>query len=68
MVNCTGSYVGGTLIHENYVITAARCINGVDIVQRGYVLDFVRLGEYDLRTDPDLDSLSVRDMEIHVNH
>lgn len=32
---------------------AAHCIRGSVIIQHRYVLDFVRLGEHDLRTDPD---------------
>lgn len=42
------------------MITAAHCINGVDLVQKGYVLDAVRLGENDLRTDPDCDEVKFK--------
>lgn len=44
---------GGALIHANYVITAAHCINGFEIVRRRFVVDSVRLGEHDIRTNPD---------------
>lgn len=40
---------GGSLINENYILTAAQCITNL----KSYKLAGVRLGEYDLRTEID---------------
>ncbi|XP_055616070.1 serine protease 7-like isoform X2 [Toxorhynchites rutilus septentrionalis] len=45
-----GPECGGTVINSRYVMTAAHCIDGQ--IER---LQYVRLGEYDTRTDPDCD-------------
>ncbi|XP_055525723.1 CLIP domain-containing serine protease B8-like [Wyeomyia smithii] len=43
---------GGALISKSFVITAAHCLVG-QVIQNKGPLKFVRLGEYDLNKDPD---------------
>lgn len=44
---------GGTLIHKNYIITAAHCIRGQNFIKNLLTPDTVRLGEHDLRSEID---------------
>lgn len=43
---------GGALISDSFVITAAHCLVGKSVQDRGN-LKFVRLGEYNIKSDPD---------------
>ncbi|XP_065072453.1 CLIP domain-containing serine protease B8-like [Ochlerotatus camptorhynchus] len=43
---------GGALISQSFVVTAAHCLVG-PIIQKKGNLKFVRVGEYDLKNDPD---------------
>jgi Trypsin len=63
---------GGSLISSRYVLTCAHCITNL---KPGFKVDGVRLGEYDLRTDPDCltgdnnekdCNLPVQDIEIEL--
>ncbi|XP_053673655.1 CLIP domain-containing serine protease B4-like [Anopheles nili] len=46
-------HCGGALISDRYVLTAARCIMDV---KKTWTIVSVRVGEYDLQTDPDCTS------------
>lgn len=43
----------------NFQFAAAHCIKGTSLVRSGYTVDFVRLGEHDLRTQIDCEDVSV---------
>lgn len=47
--SCFGKIMFDICFH----FVAGHCINGEDIVRSGYLVDSVRLGEHDLRLDPD---------------
>lgn len=41
------------MIHKDYVLTAASCTNGSNVIKSGYHVHSIRLGEYDITTDRD---------------
>lgn len=50
--NARGHHCGGSLVNSRYVVTASHCVNGKDI-PADWRLTAVRLGEWNLQTNPD---------------
>lgn len=59
--NVKGYHCGGSLINDRYVLTAGHCVKEATL--NGWRLTGVRLGEWDIRMNPDceVDSRGVRD-------